>query len=77
MEYLKLKMSEPIPARLIFYTQVGFSLLICIFTGFMTIVDKPNMSVYMPIFCSTAFAWMPSPATLLKANKINVQRSSV
>ena len=45
----------------IFISQFIFSLVVLGFTGTMMIVDKENLNIYLPVFTSIAFTWLPSP----------------
>lgn len=45
----------------LFYAQLSFSLLGIIFTGTMAVVQPQNSNIYLPIFTSILFAWVPSP----------------
>ena len=46
---------------ILFYSQLGISLAGLIFTGFLLIFQENNSKVYLPIFTSLIFAWIPSP----------------
>jgi hypothetical protein len=45
----------------VFYSQLAISALGLLFTGIMTIVDQPHSSIYLPIFTSLLFVWVPNP----------------
>jgi hypothetical protein len=45
----------------LFYSQLGISIAGLIFTGSLLIFQENNTKVYLPIFTSLIFAWIPSP----------------
>ena len=45
----------------LFYAQLSFSLVGVIFTGTMSVLQPQNTNIYLPIFTSILFAWIPSP----------------
>lgn len=57
---------------ILFYSQLGISIAGLIFTGSLLIFQENNSQVYLPIFTSIIFAWVPSPLstgnTYLKEN---------
>jgi hypothetical protein len=57
---------------ILFYSQLGISIAGLIFTGSLLIFQENNSKVYLPIFTSLIFAWVPSPLstdnTYLKEN---------
>jgi hypothetical protein len=46
---------------LLFYSQLSISVLGIVFCGTMMIVKNENVNIYLPIFTSLIFAWIPSP----------------
>ena len=45
----------------LFYSQLAISITGLIFTGTMLIVQPNNTNIYLPIFTSLIFSWVPSP----------------
>ena len=54
----------------IFYTQVGISVAGLIFSGAMFIIQPHNINVYLPIFTSILFTWIPSPINHLQIQNL-------
>ena len=46
---------------ILFYSQLAISITGLIFTGTMLIVQPNNTNIYLPIFTSLIFSWVPSP----------------
>ena len=46
---------------LLFYSQLSISVLGIVFCGTMMIIKNDNINIYLPIFTSLIFAWIPSP----------------
>lgn len=53
---------------IVFYTQLAISITALIFTGAMAVVRPEQSNVYIPIFTSIVFAFIPSPATVSQTN---------
>jgi hypothetical protein len=45
----------------LFYSQLSITLVGMVFTGVLIIVQPNNLNVYLPIFSSLLFSWLPSP----------------
>ena len=45
----------------LFYSQLSITLIGIVFTGVLIIVQPNNLNVYLPIFSSLLFSWLPSP----------------
>lgn len=45
----------------LFYSQLSITLVGILFTGVLIIVQPNNLNVYLPIFSSLLFSWLPSP----------------
>jgi len=48
---------------ILFYSQLAISITGLVFTGTMLIIQPQNSAVYLPIFTSLIFSWVPSPIT--------------
>ena len=46
---------------ILFYSQLAISISGLIFTGSLLISQENNSNIYLPIFTSLIFAWVPSP----------------
>ena len=46
---------------ILFYSQLAISITGLIFTGTMLIIQPNNTNIYLPIFTSLIFSWVPSP----------------
>jgi len=46
---------------ILFYSQLAISITGLIFTGTMLIIQPGNNNLYLPIFTSLIFSWVPSP----------------
>lgn len=46
---------------ILFYSQLAISVAGLLFTGSLLITQEENSNVYLPIFTSLIFAWVPSP----------------
>ena len=45
----------------LFYSQLSITIVGMVFTGVLIIVQPNNLNVYLPIFSSLLFSWLPSP----------------
>ena len=45
----------------LFYSQLSITLVGIVFTGVLIVVQPNNLNVYLPIFSSLLFSWLPSP----------------
>jgi hypothetical protein len=45
----------------LFYSQLSITLVGIIFTGVLIVIQPNNLNVYLPIFSSLLFSWLPSP----------------
>jgi hypothetical protein len=45
----------------LFYSQLSITLVGIVFTGVLIIIQPNNLNVYLPIFSSLLFSWLPSP----------------
>jgi hypothetical protein len=50
-----------LPTDTLFYSQLSITIVGIIFTGTLIIVQPNNLNVYLPIFSSLLFSWLPSP----------------
>lgn len=48
---------------ILFYSQLAISITGLVFTGAMLIAQPQNSTIYLPIFTSLIFSWVPSPIT--------------
>jgi hypothetical protein len=53
--------SQTLTADTLFYSQLSITLVGMIFTGALIIIQPDNLNVYLPIFSSLLFSWLPSP----------------
>lgn len=58
----------PTNVDIVFYTQLAISISALIFTGTMAVVRPDQSNIYIPIFTSIVFAFIPSPATVSQTN---------
>ena len=47
----------------LFYFQFGISFFGLAVTGALLFADRQNQNIFLPIFTSIIFAWIPSPLT--------------
>ena len=45
----------------LFYSQLSITLVGIVFTGILIVIQPNNLNVYLPIFSSLLFSWLPSP----------------
>lgn len=45
----------------LFYSQLSITLVGMVFTGALIVIQPNNLNVYLPIFSSLLFSWLPSP----------------
>ena len=45
----------------LFYSQLSITLVGIVFTGVLIVIQPNNLNVYLPIFSSLLFSWLPSP----------------
>ena len=48
-------------ADALFYSQLAISITGLVFTGAMLVAQPNNINIYLPIFTSLIFSWVPSP----------------
>jgi hypothetical protein len=53
--------SQTLTADTLFYSQLSITVVGMIFTGALIIIQPDNLNVYLPIFSSLLFSWLPSP----------------
>jgi hypothetical protein len=58
----------------LFYSQLTITLVGIVFTGALIVVQPNNLNVYLPIFSSLLFSWLPSP---ISTKSINTQIKNV
>jgi len=58
----------------LFYSQLTITLVGIVFTGALIVVQPNNLNVYLPIFSSLLFSWLPSP---ISTKSINAQIKNV
>jgi hypothetical protein len=47
----------------LFYAQLSISIIGLSITSALLFIDKQNQNIFLPIFTSLIFAWVPSPIT--------------
>lgn len=55
----------------LFYAQLTISILGLSITSALLFVDKQNQNIFLPIFTSLIFAWVPSPINMTSSNSIS------
>ena len=58
----------------LFYSQLTITLVGIVFTGALIVIQPDNLNVYLPIFSSLLFSWLPSP---ISTKSINTQIKNV
>ena len=53
--------NTPLTTDTLFYSQLSITLVGMVFTGALIIIQPNNLNVYLPIFSSLLFSWLPSP----------------
>jgi hypothetical protein len=53
--------SSALTTDTLFYSQLTITLAGMVFTGALIIIQPNNLNVYLPIFSSLLFSWLPSP----------------
>jgi len=48
-------------SKTLFYSQLSISIIGLVFSAIMSVIDKESSAVYVTIFSSLLFAWIPSP----------------
>lgn len=62
----------------LFYSQLAISILGLSITSSLLFIDRENQNIFLPIFTSIIFAWIPSPITVPN-NKVddNLKKVSI
>jgi|LakMenEpi03Aug12_release.lakeMendotaPanAssembly.Ray.scaffolds.fasta_scaffold648729_2 hypothetical protein len=60
--------------KVILLSQLSISIIGIVFSGAMIIYQPQNVNIYVPLFTSIIFTWIPSPMQKIKLEEDDIQQ---